>query len=137
MIRRWLRFAPWVVDPFPLFETPVTHDAVRILFPRRCRRRHHRSQSLIQFHLHCIGFGTHHCYRRLNEQFPNALARRAPPRVQYSPWFVLSCFADAWTVLLEPWSHRDLVISFDTPAGGLRASVSCQIRPPAFPIRIQ
>jgi len=84
-----------------------------------------------------MGFGTHDCYRRLNEQFPNALARRAPPRVQYSPWFVLSFFADAWAVLVEPRSHPDLVIGFDATASGLRASGSCQIRPPAFPIQIQ
>jgi len=120
VIRRWLRFAPWVVDPFPVYETPATYDAVRMLFPWKCRRRQQRSQSPIQFHLHCMGFGTHHCYRRLNEQFPNALARRASPRVQYSPWFVLSFFADAWAVLLEPRSHLDLVIGFDATAGGLR-----------------
>jgi len=137
VIRRWLRFAPWVVDPFPVCETPATYDAVPMLFPRKCRRRQHRSQSPIQFHLHCLGFGTHHCYCRLNEQFPNALASRAPPGVQYSPWFVLSFFADAWAVLLEPRSHPDLVIGFDATASGLRASGSCQIRPPAFPIRIQ
>jgi len=137
VIRRWLRFPQSVVDPFPVCETPVTYDAVRMLFPRKCPRRQHRSQSPIQFHLHCMGFGTHHCYRRFKEQFPNALARQAPPRVQYSPWFVLSFFADAWAVLLAPWSHPDLVIGFDVTAGRLRASGRCQIRPPAFPIRIQ
>jgi len=84
-----------------------------------------------------MGLGTHHCYRRVNEQFPNALTRRAPPRVQYLPWFVLLFFADAWAVLLEPRSHPDLVIGFDAMAGGLKASGSCQICPPAFPIRIQ
>jgi len=117
-----LRFAQWVVDPFPVCDTPATYDAVRMLFPWKCQRRQHRSQSPIQFHLHCTGFGTHYCHRCLNQQFPKALARRAPPRVQYSPWFVLSFFADAWAVLLEPWSHPDLVIGFDATAGGLRAS---------------
>jgi len=137
VIRRWLRFAPLVVDPFPGCETPATYDAVRMLFARKCRTCQHRSQSPIQFHLHCMGFGTYHCYRGLNEQFPNALARRGPPRVQYSPWFVLSFFADAWAVLLEPLFRPDLVIGFDATAGGLRASGSWQICPPAFPIRIQ
>ena len=137
VIRRSLRFAPWVVDPLPVCETPATYDAVRMLFPRKCWRRQHRSQSPIQFHLHCMGFGTHHCYRRLNEEFPNALADPAPPPVQYSPWFVLSFFAETWAVLLEPRSHPDLVIGFDATAGRLRASGSCQIRLPAFPIRIQ
>jgi len=84
-----------------------------------------------------MGFGTPNCYRRLNEQFPNALARRAPPRVQYSPWFVLSFFVDPWVVQLEPSSHLDLVIGFDAAARGLRASGSCLIHPPTFPIRIQ
>ena len=137
MIRRWLSFAPSVVDPFPVSETPATYNAVRMLFPWKCLRRQHRSQSPIQFHLHSMGFGTHHCYCRLNEQFPNDLALRAPPRVQYSPWFVLLFFTNAWVVLLEPRSHPDLVIGFDATAGRLRVSGRCQIRQPAFPIRIQ
>jgi len=84
-----------------------------------------------------MGFGTHHCYRRWNEQSAKALARRAPPRVQYSPWFILLFFADAWAVLLEPGSHQDLGIGFDATASGLRASGSCQIGTPAFRIQIQ
>jgi len=134
---RWLRFAPWVVDPFPVCERPVTYVSVRMLLLQKCRRRQHRSQSLIQFHLHCMGFGTHHCYRHFNQQFTNALACLAPPRVQYSPWFVLSFLADSGAVLREPRSHPDLVIGFYATAGGFRASGSCEIRLPGFPIRIQ
>ena len=84
-----------------------------------------------------MGFGIHHCHRRLNELFPNAHARRALPQVRYSPWFVLSFFVDAWTVLPEPRSHPNWVIDFDRMAGGLRAAWRCQIGSPAFPIRIQ
>jgi len=65
------------------------------------------------------------------------VACRAPPRVQYSPWFVFSFFPDTGAILREPRIHPVRVIGFHATAAGFRASVSYQIRPPAFLIRIQ
>ena len=61
----------------------------------------YQAQYLIQFRLRRLGFGTHRCYRHLNELFPNALVHRAPFWVRYTPWFVLFISGDAGVVLRE------------------------------------
>ena len=130
VIRTWLRFAPPVV----VCQTLASYDTFRTLFSRKCRRPQHRSQSLILFHLHRMGFDIHYWYGRLNELFLNGLVHLAPLGVRYSPWFGLVFFARAWEVLLEPLFHTAQVICCN-PMPGLRGS--CQILLAAFPIRIQ
>lgn len=137
VIGRGLRFTPWVPDRFPVCEVPVTYDTVWMCFLWKCRSDQHRSQSPMQFQQHYMGFGINHYYRHSNEQFANRLAYRAPSRVGYSPWFVLSLFADTWAVLQGPLSHPDWVRGSDTTAGGLSASGSSQNGAPVFPILIQ
>ena len=97
---KWLKFAQSSGHYF-LVGQPASHDTVPTLYLLQYQVLQYQARYLIRFRLRRLGFGTHRCYRHLNEPFPNALVHRAPFRVRYMPWFVLLISGDTCVVLRE------------------------------------
>ena len=91
-----------------------------------------------QFPPGCPGFGTHPCYRRLNEPFPDVLLRLAPFRARLIPRLVLLFSGGTGVALMEHCSHSAREKGSGMMAGGCvtSSSRSCLFLFVAFPLRI-
>ena len=105
---------------------------------QQCRGLRCRAPSPNQFAPGRPGFGTHRCYRRLNEPFPDVLVHLPPSRTRQIPRFVILFSGGAWVALMEHCFHSAREKGSGMMAGSCVTSLSgsCPLLLVAFPIRI-